>query len=635
MKKNVLLSGAAAAALVSLVSLLSIAWCGAHPRAPGATTPATRVDGRVAPTTSDEPIARDAVHSLGHTARPGSRLHFALDVTNTVTMVNPAAGGPSTAPFALRVAANLRATVLGRTRDTCLLAWRAERADVSSPTATTDDARAQLDELQVALVNGFDVRVDEVGVPRSIRFHAGTSPFARSFVRAIVGAITFEFRPEREWSTTFTDTMGEHGFAYEATGDADAILVRRARQFFVPRGAAAADAPPPELRGSATAMFTASAGWWSEIAIDEATSWTCFGGARVAATLRGEVRLVASERVAIDAAFDDDRGFVAFAEIEDDAAPPVDPMAAAWAERLAGRDEGVLLTELAALGASGEESARTRLEIVNLLAERMRQDPGAATRLGEMVQAAQLTGRVAAEVLTAMAIAAHAAAQQALAGVFENGLVDTSLRVAAVEAMVQLERPQPGLVATLQRSLYGVPLRGLGGSVMLTLGAFGSRGAPVMHDLLELGATARAEGVEPAWFEALGNTGDPTVLPVAQRQLANGDPIERAWGLTALRRVRTAEASATVQASARNDASVEVRRLAIEVAGECDEPWSLALLRERAGADPDVAVRRAACSALLLRAAREPTARASLVDRASLEPDATLRAELRTLLAAR
>lgn len=632
MNKNVLLSGTAVAVLLSI---LSVAWCGALPRAPGATIPATRVDGGIPATVNAEPITRDAVHTLGYTARPGSRLHFALDVTNTVTMANPAAGEPSTAPFALRVAADLGATVLGDARETCFVAWRAVRADVTSPTASTDDGRARLDELQSALVRGFDVRFDAVGVPRWIRFHADTSPFARSFVRAIVGAITFEFRPQREWSTSFTDTMGEHGFAYAATGDADAILVHRTRQFFVPRGASSADAPPPELHGSATAMFTARAGWWSEIAIDEATSWTCFGGARVAATLRGGVRLVATERIDLDAMIDDARGFVAFAEIDDDAAPPVDPMAAAWAERLAGRDEAVLLTELAALGDGGDENARSRLELVNLLAERMRQDPGAATRLGDMVQAAQLTGRVAADVLAALAIAAHPAAQQALADVFENGLVDPSLRVAAVEAMVQLERPRPELVATLQHSLYGTSLHGLGGSVMLTLGAFGSRGADVVPELLTLEGGVRAEGVEPAWFEALGNTGDPSVVPIAQRQLASGDPVERAWGLTALRRVRTAEAAAVVQASARHDPSAQVRRLAIETASEAVEPWSLDLLHERVAADPDVGVRRAAWSALLWRAPRDPATRAGLAERASLEPDAALCAELHTLLAAR
>lgn len=630
MKTNVLLPSAAAAVLLSV---LSVAWLGAVQREPGASAPAGAIAAATVAGPADASAMREHGRPVGYTASPGERLHFAVELTNSVAMASTGPDARSTAPFALRVAADLRLVVLGRNDGMLLVAVDAERADVSSPTASTDDAGTHLGELRVALERGFDVRFDAFGAPTAIRFRDGCTPFTRSFLRALVAALTFEFRDEPEWSTSLSDPMGEHGFAYATDGDADVVVVRRTRQFFAPRGPGAADEARPELHGDAAARFAAATGWWTEVTIDEATSWSSFGGARVAATLRGRARLVATDHVGVDADVDLDGGFVAFDDVDTGLTPPVDPMAAAWAERLAGRDEHTLIAELAALGVDGEDAARARLELLNVLAECMRQDPAAATRLGALVQAAKLTGQVAADVLAALGIAAHADAQRALAGVFENGLVEAGLRVAAVEAMVQLEHPTPALVEALQRSLHGTPLRGLGGSAMLALGAFGSRGAPVLGELLSLEGAARADGVEPAWFEALGNAGDPAVLPLARRQLADDDPVERSWGLTAVRRVRTAEAASIVQASARGDASVEVRRLAVEVAGESTEPWSLELLRERAAEDPDVSVRRAACSALLFRAHREPGARASLRERASREPDATLREELRAVLA--
>jgi hypothetical protein len=628
MKTNAMLSGAAAA--VVLLSL-SVAWSVVVPREPGVPVVTPAVAG--APAAMDAaPGDREPVLAAGYTAAPGARLHFDLEMTNSVAMATSATDAQSSMPFELHIAAGLRLTVLGRKADALLVAWDAERAAVSSPTATTDDARQQLGELESGLRRGFDVCLDGAGVPRTIRFRSGCTPFARSCVRALVSLLVFEFRPQHEWSTSLVDPMGEHGFGYRADVDAADVVVQRTRQIFVPRTPSPADTPPPDVHGDATARFESVAGWWTDVRIDEAMSWSCFGGARVAATLRAAARCTAVERVAVEA--DWDRDFVAFDDVEASASPPVDPLRTAWAERLAGRDEQALLTELAALGVGGEHAARARLELLNLLAERMRQDPAAATRLGEMVQAAKLTGQLAADVLSALGIAAHPEAQRALAGVFENGLVEPGLRVAAVEAMVQLELPTPELVAVLQRSLHGAPLRGLAGSAMLALGAFGSRGAPVTSELLSLEAAARSEGVEPAWFEAIGNTGDPSVLALARRQLAVADPVERAWGLTAMRRVRGAEAAAVVQATARDDAVVEVRRLAIEVAGESTESWSLDLLRERAAADPDVSVRRAACSALLLRARALPAARAALQERVARESDAALRDELRALLAA-
>jgi hypothetical protein len=628
MKTNALLCSAAAA--VSLLAA-STAWFIAMSGDPGAPV-SVAVRDAVPEVVGDEPGERQLALTAGYTAAPGSRLHFAFEMTNSVAMAKSAADDPSSMPFELHVAAGLRLTVLGHESNTLLVGWDAERVVVTSSTATTGDAREQLDELRTGLQSGCDVRLDATGAPRAIRFHAGCTPFARSFLRALVSALTFEFRSQHEWSTSLVDAMGEHGFGYRANAAADVVEVRRTREYFVPRVPVATEAPPPEVHGGATASFDAATGFWTAVRIDEAMTWSCFGGARVAATLRGAARLTAVDRVEVEA--DWDRDFVAFGDCEPDVAPSVDPMRAAWAERLAGRDERALLAELAGLGLDGEEAARARLELLNVLAELVREDPAAATRLGQMVEAATVSGQIAADVLAALGIAGHPEAQRALDGVFENGLVELGLRVAAVEAMVQLEEPTPELVDALQRSLHGAMLRGLGGSTMLALGAFGSRGAHVVDELLAIEGRARAEGVEPAWFEALGNTGDPSVLTLARRQLAAADPVERAWGLTAIRRVGSGEAAAMVQTTARDDSAVEVRRLAVEVAGESSDSWSLDLLRERAAADADVSVRRAACSGLLLRCRSSPAALATLQERAQREPDASLREELRMRLAA-
>jgi len=378
--------------------------------------------------------------------------------------------------------------------------------------------------------------------------------------------------------------------------------------------------------------------WLTDVQIDDAVAWSWIGGGlRVAATQRASLRWLRSDQVAVDA--DWELGFVALDDDSDAAAAALDPMRELWAQRLAGRDVQTLLAELANLLARGQQPDQEHLELLQLLAEIVRRDPTEATRLGQQVQSAGLTGQLAADVLAVLGIAGHEPAQAALVGVFENGLVEAGLRQAAAESMFQIEQPGRALVDGLQRSLHGARLDALAGSALLVLGAFAGRGAttadgrPVVSELLALAGSARDGGIESAYFEALGNSGDPAVMPLATQLLGAADPIDRAFGLTAMRRVHSPQADALLQSVARGDATAEVRRQALEQVGASQAAWSLDLLIERSAADADVEVRRTGLSGLLLRARSEPRARAALQQRLLAEPDAGLRQQLQQLLA--
>ncbi|HEX5053272.1 MAG TPA: HEAT repeat domain-containing protein, partial [Planctomycetota bacterium] len=332
-------------------------------------------------------------------------------------------------------------------------------------------------------------------------------------------------------------------------------------------------------------------------------------------------------------------GFADVTGLQEMPAAGEDPMSRFWDEKLGDLDVAAVLQRLQAFLDSKREPSREYHELLQMLAQLVRRDPGEADRLAGLVQSARLTGQAAADVLAVLGMAGNERAQVALAAVFENGLVEAGLRRAAVESMFQLEHPSQALVDSLRRSLHGVGrLDVLAGSSMLALGALGTRGAvtaeggALVDELLGLEAAARQDGLEGAWSEALGNTGDPAVVPLAQRLSASNDPVERARAVTVLRRVTSPAAAALLQSIARGDPDADVRRLAVQTIGESTAAWTRDVLVDRAATDGDAEVRRVAYSALASRARTDTVAHSALVQRLGNEPDPELRQMLQSLL---
>jgi hypothetical protein len=585
--------------------------------------------------------AAATARATGYTAMPGTRLHYELQLQTGASMggaqANANAAPPQ--PIEIGVAGEWQVHVLDRRADEmlvhcCLAAARISTA--GEPAATT---REQSDVLARALGRGFDLRLDVAGRPLAIRFRGEWNAEQRHFARALVGTFHSEYLPRDEWRSDVDDAMGKHSFAWRSAASDDAVDgvdVRRERTGFAPRHDEADGSADVQASGTALSHFAHAVGWLTAIEVDDAVAWTCIGGTlRLATQQHGTLRWLRSEVAAATPVWDGD-----FAAIDGSAElQPVagDPLRAHWREQLRGRDAKALLAELRALLALSDEPCQQRHELLQLIAEVVRNDSAQADMLAAAVQSARLTGQPAADVLSALGTAGTERAQAALGAVFANGLVGPALRQAAAESMFQIEQPTPDLVDQLRRTLHGsATFDALGGSTMLVLGAFASRGArsadgqPVVADLLALESAVRSQGVEPGWFEALGNTGDPAVLPLAASLCASADATERAWGLTALRRVDAATAHDLQRAAARGDTAAPVRRQAIEQIAASTAPWATAALVERVDTDDDVDVRQAAYAGLMVRARTDERARAALRRRVATETDAGLAEQLRT-----
>lgn len=639
--RAVLVSCLAAALALPILPWLAQGAPIAPPTAPPIATATAPATGSEAGTraTPDQAGGRRELATAGYAATAGSRFHYDLELDVAIALGKTDAGAEAAGEPAFAVAASgsLAMVVLGRRDDALLVGYRPDGLLLAPPAGAAAATAQWVADLQTAVRRGFDVRMDPQGRPTAMRFRGEWNPDQRNFARTLLRACSAEFRPAGPFACAYDDAMGHHTFACRAVPAAGEVRVERTRIGFAPSGAEGDARADVRLRGAATATFAADRQWLAAVAVDDEVAWSLLEGSlRLGTSLHCTLRCTGADALAVQAEWD--AGFVDVGGRDERATAGTDPMRAFWDERLHGLDTPAVLSRLRAFLASGQEPSREYHELLQMLAELVRRDPAEADRLARLVQSAQVTGQAAADVLAAIGMAGHGPAQVALAAVFENGLVDAGLRQAAVESMFQIERPGPALVDSLQRSLQAGRLDDLAGSAMLALGAFGGRaaggtdGRPILAGLLDLEATARRDGQAGAFFEALGNAGDPGVVPLAERLLRAADPAERLRGITVLRRVDCPAATALLQAAARGDAAAEVRRQALQVIGEATAPWTRDVLIERAAAEADGDVRRVAYSALATRAGTDAVAREALQARLAGERDPELLAMLRSLL---
>ncbi len=628
--------------LSSLALLLPIAALalasGAEPVPAAAADPVRNVAAATSPAAGANPD-RDVARAVGYTAPSGTRLSYDLHLELGLALASDShATTRETSPFVLLADGTMHVVVIGRRTDDVLVGYRPDALHIAAKGDAQQATQEWCASLQRVLQQGFDVRMDVRGRPGAVRFHGQWTPDQCNFARALTAALRFEFLGSTTWSSCFDDAMGTHTFAYHTEPNGDDLALSRTRTAFVPRNTEGETNVDVQLRGAAVAWFGADVGWLRSATLDDELAWSWVGGAlRVSSWLRGSLQWTRSDTIDVQAEWEG--GFVDACAADVGNAAGADPMREFWNERLRGLDVTTVLARLCAMLASMSEPNREYHELLQMLAELVRRDPAEAGRLADLVQQARITGQAAADVLAVLGMAGHEQAQAALTAVFENGLVEASLRQAAVESTFQIEHARPALVDSLQRSLHGTDrLDALAGSAMLALGAMGSRGGatadgrPLVDELLMLEATARRDGLEGAYFEALGNTGDPAVLPLAERLLQAADPVERVRALTILRRVVSPRADELLKSAARGDVDADVRRQAVTEVGESTAPWTRDLLIERMAAETDREVRRVLYSALAMRARTDAVARAALVRQATVEPDAELQEMLRSLL---
>jgi hypothetical protein len=430
------------------------------------------------------------------------------------------------------------------------------------------------------------------------------------------------------WETAESDSLGDYLARYEA----GAAGLRKHKVRYLRVAGAPLDAPPEaaaRVVRSAGEIALRRDGWPARISGDEELA---VGDVRAPATIRARWRFdhlgvrsgvavappTGLDEVAIDAAASGER-FRREADLE----------------LVDGASLADILAELVLVGDDPDATGYQYLRLAALF----RLDDAAARAAAAEVKAG-LAEREANAVIGALGEASTAAAQGELVELLGHEVLDEAARSHAAIALGLGDGPT---ATTLEALRQVAEDRGpIGDSAMLALGnaALRLRGddpggaAAEVARLLGRLAAAADDAERALVIRALGNTGDPAILPALAAALAAGSDPLRVAAVEALRLVADRRADRMLSA-ALGDADAAVREAAVFAASSRDLAPLVAALASVIKVDPSVEVRRAIIELAGARIEELAGLRALVAWAAEHEPDAELRASALAALAPR
>ncbi|HEX5052858.1 MAG TPA: HEAT repeat domain-containing protein, partial [Planctomycetota bacterium] len=447
------------------------------------------------------------------------------------------------------------------------------------------------------------IRLDGHGKALGYGFADGLDGDQRNFLRGTLASLAFQ-APEpqaKTWTCAEADTTGDYDARYDVLPSADAadVTVRRTRLHYTTIGAKP-ELPTHELRGAGEARFSTALGWLVETKLDEGMTMALpMLDLQMITSRRASARLVAADHVEVPAD-------VAGAWGRTDA--PVtgrlelvgqfakESQRRLWQQTLQGVTLDALLAELGKLlqkQPADDEAVNNAFQKLQWL---IKLDDGVARDLGERLATRQLGGDLAGVALSSLGAAGTKAAQAVLTAVRADRSLDAGLRQAATVSTLQLAEPSPELVAGLAKDA-GEDFDGRSGA-MLVLGALAPRSSAPLADgrtpvatLLAMESDATARGDLSTWMLAVGNSGAPETLGIAQRLLGHGEASVRGAACVALRGIAGPAALGALVERGITDTDPDVRQEAVLALGRRPEAAAREAIRRVAENDPDEAVR--------------------------------------------
>lgn len=265
--------------------------------------------------------------------------------------------------------------------------------------------------------------------------------------------------------------------------------------------------------------------WWRRV-VSEDRSTLELEGLRVESWFRARVELVERSTSEVHVELDD----LVWSSVDGTADAHV--MAGLrrrqqFAERLDGVGLETLVARALASGSSREE-----LELLELLAWKLRLDPGAIERLRALLLEQSLPDETVGLLVDALMEAGNEACQRLAADLLATSALPAELRDSIALAAFALREPAPQFVDALAE-LYGrVGLEpALRPRLLLLLGALSERVGDDSHALASLlarEAEAAANGELVAWLHGLANSGSAHALEAFGQYVAHEDPVVRA-----------------------------------------------------------------------------------------------------------
>lgn len=490
------------------------------------------------------------------------------------------------------------------------------------PAITT--IRAQLHEPRVRL-RGVTTPAPKLAVPYTftigsdgrllaLQFPKDLDPDSRMVLTALAATSQIaDGGAAAAWSSIETDSLGP----YEASYTREGSQITKTK---VAYRKAPGPTEPIAVRvlASKTAIALRADGWAESIEQRESLD-VGFDKASVAVagttTLRhlGERRVVALiplglEVVAIDA-------MSTAARDQDDR------------ELLDGATLSDLIYVLNSVRDDGNASAHTYLRMVALF----RLDPDAARAAGEQLLGGKLDPRDAQAVIGALGEAGTPVAQQALSKVVDTQAVSSEQRVAGALSLGLTETPLPSTIETLAAAAKS-PDPDLSATATLAQGNAAMRlaasdAAAATRQLDELLARLEHAGDvsdRVTLLRALGNTGDPRILPALELALRSPSDVVRAAAAESLRLIPDGRADALIIATL-EDGSPIVRTSAVFAAAHRRLDPTAHALAIHAKGDVDSSVRRAIVELAGQRMNELPSLRPIVVHAAERDADADVR----------
>ncbi len=477
---------------------------------------------------------------------PGAARIYRLELTQATEVRSDK---PALA-FTVSLSAELELAVSGCEEARCVL-----RAELRRPVL---DVAGQPPEgsLGAELERPFFIAVDARGQIERLYASREASSAARGYLRAVAAGTRFVGpEPSATWSTVEEDGAGVFRVTYAHAG-ANTFVKRRVEQLGITTASGLKPAGQTGLYETAgeTRVTLDDEGWLATLAGSESLTarpkdvpMSATSSVTVALAVL-EAR-VASEHVG---SFEDARaGLMAFRL----AAFETGDQRARDERRLAGANYDAVRGELLAAEAGKEVLALRKLAAV------FRTDLGAAGRAASDLFAMDLED--AAVVLGALAEAGNEPAQAALAEVASSANAHESLRGSAMAAMGRLAEPSETALDALRDGLDDASPH-VRGRATLALGAAafaaGEEGDDAVTELLARFETAATAEERALALEALGNSGDVRLLPLAARALSEEAVVVRIAAAAALRFVEDERADSLLDVALTDPADAVQRR---------------------------------------------------------------------------
>ncbi|HND12561.1 MAG TPA: HEAT repeat domain-containing protein [Pseudomonadota bacterium] len=528
-------------------------------------------DAASAPSSDPSPKATAAGTASSPLWRVGSSQTYLLQTRRVLHMKGR---GPDTQSddYPLSVSATLSTLVLRA--DPLIVTQLARLSDLRIDLSGDADAKQKL---QAALSHPIVLVYEPSGKLRALRCHRDVDTVGRGFAKALFASIQYVRSPEKSplWQSQELDATGEYEASYKETPPG--LRVHKQRAKYLQARTAQGLMPIGQLgkvEGALSLDFVLDAG------DDEAARIVSVEGRDNLVVDPGpDMPLVSSESTiklvrSQSSTAEVPKDALALLDSPDYTLSPLALMDASDSDRrgdeqkVAGRSFADLLQALRDIPASDTGSQRAELQMQ--LSARFRLSPETPQKAAQAI-AQGLPAPMAKTILGALSGAQSEKGQAALIDVLKNRKLSTDLREHAVAVLGLSEAPSDDTAQALQAAMHDAD-PGVRGTAALALGNVASAARQAgqlgaaetqVDQLIDLYQAAKTDGERADALEALGNTGDPRILPIIQGALASQDVEVRVSATRALRFIVAASVDALIAQVMQQDPAPTVRKAAL------------------------------------------------------------------------